>query len=229
METVQTLSQSFNDSSWGFALNIATVLIMYGPFYLANTGAMLFGKWIPDRLGFDSVVIDRGRTLGDGFRILGDGKTWNGFFGGAFFSGILAILSHNFFGGRSESGSRPFIDPTLWASQNDWFWIGNEWGAAFTMGFTLGIACMSGDLIGSFFKRRKGHKREGSESSQAPILDTMTFAVTIFLASFILFDGQIITSPDLVDEILALLVLTPVIHRAANIFGFKLGLKSVPY
>ena len=229
METVQTLSQSFNDSSWGFALNIATVLIMYGPFYLANTGAMLFGKWIPDRLGFDSLVIDRGRTLGDGFRVLGDGKTWNGFLGGAFFSGILAILSHNFFRGRSESGSRPFIDPTLWASQDDWFWIGNEWGAAFTMGFTLGIACMSGDLIGSFFKRRKGHKREGSESSQAPILDTMTFAITIFMASFILFDGQIITSPDLVDEILALLVLTPVIHRAANILGYKLGLKSVPY
>ena len=47
---------------------------MYGPFYLANTGAMLFGKWIPDRLGFDSLVIDRGRTLGDGFRVLGDGK-----------------------------------------------------------------------------------------------------------------------------------------------------------
>ena len=78
---------------------------MYGPFYLANTGAMLFGKWIPDRLGFDSLVIDRGRTLGDGFRVLGDGKTWNGFFGGAFFSGILAILSHNFFRGRSEPGS----------------------------------------------------------------------------------------------------------------------------
>ena len=74
METVQTLSQSFNDSSWGFALNIATVLIMYGPFYLANTGAMLFGKWIPDRLGFDSLVIDKGRTLSDGFRVLEIGR-----------------------------------------------------------------------------------------------------------------------------------------------------------
>ena len=27
-----------------FALNIITVLMMYGPFYLANTGAMLFGS-----------------------------------------------------------------------------------------------------------------------------------------------------------------------------------------
>ena len=152
------------------------------PILLGQYRCNAFRKWIPDRLGFDSLVIDRGRTLGDGFRVLGDGKTWNGFFGGAFFSGILAILSHNFFRGRSEPGSRPFIDPTLWASQDDWFWIGNEWGL-FTMGFTLGIACMSGDLIGSFFKRRKGHKREGSESSQAPLLDTMTFAITIFIAS----------------------------------------------
>ena len=88
---------------------------------------------------------------------------------------------------------------------------------------------MTGDMIGSFFKRRKGHKREGSESSQAPLLDTLTFAITIFAVSFILFEGQIITSPDLVNEIVVLLLLTPVIHRATNILGFRLGLKSVPY
>ena len=43
---------------------------------------------------------------------------------------------------------------------------------------------MTGDLVGSYFKRRKGHKREGNESSQAPILDTLTFAVAIFIAAF---------------------------------------------
>ena len=31
-----------------FLVNVITVLILYGPAYLANTGAMLFGKWIPD-------------------------------------------------------------------------------------------------------------------------------------------------------------------------------------
>ncbi|MCH1591743.1 MAG: CDP-archaeol synthase [Candidatus Thalassarchaeaceae archaeon] len=229
MDTIQTLSNSFNDTSWGFALNILTVLMMYGPFYLANTGAMLFGKWIPDKFGFVSVAIDGGRTLKDGFRILGDGKTWNGFLGGAFFSGLLTLLTPHLWRGRDEVGSRPFIDPTLWASSEDWFWFGNEWGAAFVMGFVLGMACMTGDMIGSFFKRRKGHKREGSESSQAPLLDTLTFAITIFAVSFILFEGQIITSPDLVNEIVVLLLLTPVIHRATNILGFRLGLKSVPY
>ena len=68
------------------ALNILSVLMMYGPFYLANTGAMLFGKWIPEKLGFSSITIDGGRNWKDGFRLLGDGKTWNGLLGGAVFS-----------------------------------------------------------------------------------------------------------------------------------------------
>ncbi len=229
MDAVQTLADSFDESSWGFLLNVITVLMMYGPFYLANTGAMLFGKWIPEKFDFDSLVIDGGKTLGDGYRILGDGKSWNGFFGGALFSGFLTMVTHHWWGGRSQPSSRPFIDPILWATPDDWFWFGNDWGAAFVMGFTLGAACMAGDTIGSFFKRRKGHKREGSESSQAPLLDTMTFALAIFAASFILFDGQVITQPGLTNEILALLVLTPVIHRATNIIGYRLGLKSVPY
>ena len=78
--------------SAAFVLNILTVLMMYGPFYLANTGAMLFGKWIPERFGFSSVTIDGGRDWSDGYRILGDGKTWNGLFGGAVFAGLLTCL-----------------------------------------------------------------------------------------------------------------------------------------
>ena len=57
------------------------------------------------------------------------------------------------------------------------------------------------------FSKKEGHK-ERVRRAQALLLDTMTFAITIFIASFILFDGQIITSPDLVDEILALPVLS---------------------
>jgi len=32
----------------GFALNVLSVLMMYGPAYLANTGAMLCGYWLPE-------------------------------------------------------------------------------------------------------------------------------------------------------------------------------------
>jgi len=61
------------------------------------------------------------------------------------------------------------------------------------------------------------------------MLDTVPFAVSIFLFSFLLFDGQIITHEGLHYEIAAVLILTPIIHRFFNILGFKLGLKSVPY
>ena len=215
--------------SAAFVLNILTVLMMYGPFYLANTGAMLFGKWIPERFGFSSVTIDGGRDWSDGYRILGDGKTWNGMFGGAVFAGLLTMLAHHMWGSRILPEARPFVDPILLSDSSDWFWLGGEWGAAFVMGFTLGLACMIGDTAGSFVKRRRGLKREGEESSQAPLLDTVPFAVSIFLFSFLLFDGQILTHEQLHDEIFTLLILTPIIHRLFNILGFKLGLKSVPY
>ena len=71
-----------------FAVNVLTVLVLYGPAYLANTGAMLFGKWIPDKTGFENHKIDGGRVHSDGNRLLGDGKSWEGLFGGGFFSGI---------------------------------------------------------------------------------------------------------------------------------------------
>ena len=212
-----------------FALNILSVLMMYGPFYLANTGAMLFGKWIPDRLGFSSVVIDGGRNWKDGFRLLGDGKTWNGLLGGAVLSGLLTMLTHHLWTERLLPDARPFVDPTLLAEAADWFWVGGEWGAAFAMGFTLGLACMLGDTAGSFIKRRQGLKREGDESSQAPLLDSAPFAIAIFVAAYVLFDGQIITHEQLHEEIAALMVLTPVIHRMSNRLGYRLGLKSVPY
>ena len=61
-----------------FFVNVLCVLLMYGSAYLANTGAMLFGKWIPDKTGMSVIIIDRGRNYSDGHRILGDGKSWNG-------------------------------------------------------------------------------------------------------------------------------------------------------
>ena len=46
----------------GMVLNVVSVIILYGPAYLANTGAMLFGKWVPDLSGFQNHKIDAGKT-----------------------------------------------------------------------------------------------------------------------------------------------------------------------
>ena len=105
---------AFPDANVGdFAVNVLTVLILYGPAYLANTGAMLFGKWIPDKIGFDNHKIDGGRVHSDGNRLLGDGKSWEGLFGGGVFSGILVIIAHYIWGENTPPSDRPFIDPLL--------------------------------------------------------------------------------------------------------------------
>tara|TARA_B110000003_G_scaffold249960_1_gene262671 strand:+ start:3059 stop:3748 length:690 start_codon:yes stop_codon:yes gene_type:complete len=219
------------DGPISFFVNVLCVLLMYGSAYLANTGAMLFGKWIPDKTGLPVIIIDAGKNYSDGFRILGDGKSWNGLIGGGIVSGILFIMAHKLW--NKNGVEAPFIDPLIYANSSDWFWLfEGDYGsifAAFTMGFTLGVACMVGDLFGSFIKRRRGLKREGEESSEAPLLDTIPFAVAIFIASFLLFDGQIITHVNLVEEIMFLLIVTPFIHRSFNILGYKFGLKEVPY
>ena len=212
-----------------FLINVITVLILYGPAYLANTGAMLFGKWIPDATGLPKIPIDQGRNWYDGNRILGDGKSWNGLLGGSFVSALLMLTSHTLWEGRSFENSKPFVDPLELTNESDWFWMFNDSLTAFILGFLLGLACLIGDSLGSFIKRRKGLKREGDISSKAPILDTMPFAISIFLFGFILFPGQIFTQYVLVIPIIILLTFTPIIHRLTNILGYRMGLKDVPY
>ena len=212
-----------------FLVNVITVLILYGPAYLANTGAMLFGKWIPDATGIPKIPIDQGYHWYDGNRILGDGKSWNGLLGGSFFSALLMLISHTLWEGRSFDNSKPFVDPLELTNESDWFWAFNDSLTAFILGFLLGLACLIGDSLGSFIKRRKGLKREGDISSKAPILDTMPFAISIFLFGFILFPGQIFTQYVLVIPIIILLTFTPIIHRLTNILGYRMGLKDVPY
>ena len=222
-----SLSPSVSDSmSWWSGPLL--VLWLYLPGYLANTAAMLGGKWIPDLTGIEPRPIDGGRTLSDGYRVLGDGKTWNGLLGAVVGAGLLCMLTHAL-GENHLVENGIFLDPLLWAGPDDWFWIGGEWGAAFIVGAFLGFGRMVGDCTGSFIKRRLGKKREGDESSEAPLLDTVLFAIAIFIAAFVLFDGQVITHPDLIEEIIFLLIVTPIIHRAFNIFGYKVGLKEVPY
>ena len=222
-----SLAPSLSDSMslWSGPL---LVLWLYLPGYLANTAAMLGGKWIPDLTGVKPRPIDGGKTLSDGFRILGDGKTWNGLFGAIIGAGLLCMLTHSV-GNDSLSHNGIFLDPLIWAEPDDWFWIGGEWGAAFTVGAFLGLGCMIGDCTGSFIKRRLGKKREGDESSEAPLLDTLPFAICTFAMGLLLFPNALVGNSALIVPMFGLLILTPIIHRLTNMFGYWVGLKEVPY
>ena len=214
---------------WDGFGGIILVLWLYLPGYLANTGAMLGGKWIPNLTGMSIKPIDGGRRLGDGNRILGDGKTWNGLIGAILLAGVLGLFTHWIGSSRDVYGGSIFLDPIAWATTDSWFWIGGEWGTAFFVGATLGFGCMVGDCLGSFIKRRRGLKREGNVSSSSPLLDTLPFAICTFIFGLGLFGDALVGDSVLIKPMIWLLILTPIIHRGTNIFGYKLGLKEVPY
>lgn len=205
-------------------------LWLYLPGFLANTFAMMWGKWLP-KTGFGPWPIDGGRNWKDGNRILGDGKTWNGLIGGSMTSGLLCMLIVSLMGDAPDASnieSGVFAHP-LTGFEGAWFDIGGEMLSAFILGTFLGFACLLGDSTGSFVKRRRGLKREGEVSSKAPLLDTLPFAIMVFLWGQLFLGNSLLSSTDLVIPMLALVVITPILHRSFNLIGYAIGWKDVPY
>ncbi len=225
------------DGMIGFSTIVIVVLWIYMPGYLANTFAMIWGR-LPPKYGYGPWPIDMGKKAWDGKRILGDGKTWNGFIGGSISSGFLAMIIHALSNGNYKV---PFIDILAGVSEDAWFWIGNEWTTSFFIGTLLGMVCLFGDATGSFFKRRKGLIREGKETSRAPLLDTLPFAIALFVFGGLFMGNSIIKwgnvdlvyspygAPRVVLAGFLLLLTTPFLHRAFNMFGYKMGWKDVDY
>ena len=202
------------------------------PGFLANTFAMMWGKWLP-KTGYGPWPIDGGRVLSDGNRMLGDGKTWNGLIGGSLTSGLLCMLIASSVSNGSldtvfDDGATVFAHPLIGAEEA-WFYIGGANGAAFLLGSFLGFACLLGDSTGSFLKRRRGLKREGDISSKAPLLDTLPFAIMVFLLGQLFLGPSVLASEELRLPMLALVAITPILHRSFNLIGYKIGWKDVPY
>ena len=205
-------------------------LWLYLPGFLANTFAMMWGKWLP-KTGYGPWPIDGGKNWKDGNRMLGDGKTWNGLIGGSITSGLLCTLIVALMGDAPSSSdieSSIFAHP-LTGSENSWFNIGNDLISAFILGTFLGFACLVGDSTGSFVKRRRGLKREGEISSKAPLLDTLPFAVMVFLWGLLFLGDSLISSFDLLIPMLIIIIITPILHRSFNLIGYAIGWKDVPY
>ncbi|MBP77835.1 MAG: hypothetical protein CL926_01020 [Deltaproteobacteria bacterium] len=207
-------------------------LWLYLPGFLANTFAMMWGKWLP-KTGYGPWPIDGGRTLSDGKRILGDGKTWNGLIGGSLTSGLLCMLIvaslGDIPGADVAVGENGIFTHPLQGAEGAWFSVGGEMLTAFILGSFLGFFCLVGDSSGSFVKRRRGLRREGDISSKAPLLDTLPFAIMVFLAGQLFLGTSILADPELRLPMLALVLFTPVLHRSFNVFGYKIGWKDVPY
>lgn len=172
---------------------IKTVWLLL-PAYTPNNFAVIFGGGKP---------IDFGKKFLDGRRILGDGKTWRGFFFGVL-GGILVahiqILLESSFGFRIYSSLSYFVFVQLV--------------------FMLSLGSMVGDSIGSFIKRRFGFERGRS----FPILDQLTFLLfSLLLASMIDCFYRLFT----LDVVITALILTPILHLFVNVLAYKLKLKDV--
>ena len=225
-----------NDSVNDIALDMGIlslslmVLWLYLPGFLANTFAMMWGKWLP-KTGYGPWPIDGGRTMKDGNRILGDGKTWNGLIGGSLTSGLLCVLLVSLMGDVPTSNnieSGVFAHP-LTGYEGTWFDLGSVAMSAFVVGSFLGFACLIGDSTGSFIKRRRGLKREGDVSSKAPLLDTLPFAIMVFLWGQLFLQDSLLSDTELILPMVIIVVITPILHRSFNLIGYYIGWKDVPY
>ncbi|NJE08344.1 CDP-2,3-bis-(O-geranylgeranyl)-sn-glycerol synthase [Thermococcus sp. M39] len=129
------------------------------PAYFANASPVIFKGRTP---------MDFGKKFRDGRRILGDGKTWRGFFGGLFTGTLIAVVQY-------------YITPNFYGS----------FTMALKLGFALSLGALLGDLIGSFIKRRIGMPR----GYPAVGLDQWGFLITALILAYpikTLLTGQVL-------------------------------------
>ncbi|HEY3273689.1 MAG TPA: CDP-2,3-bis-(O-geranylgeranyl)-sn-glycerol synthase [Methanocella sp.] len=172
------------------------------PAYIANPSAALFGGGKP---------IDGGRKFSDGKRILGDGKTYRGFFTGVA-CGMLV--------GAIQILLAPYIAPHLANIVNPDQLM--TWTAIAAI--TMPIGALLGDIVKSFFKRRIGFDR----GAMLPVADQLDFVAGAWLLTYLI-DPSWMTANFTLGIIVTVLIITPVLHLATNVVGFKLGKKDVPW
>ena len=185
---------------------IITVLWIMGPAYLANTVAVLTGGKYP---------IDQGRTLSDGNRILGDGKTWSGLLGGTL-GGIM-------FGVILDTGDGRMTLERLTGEEH----VQSLWSENPVMVFfLLSFGALFGDMAASFYKRRQNLLR----GDKFAILDMYDF-IFMSLLLCIIFQRDWLLSwiLDGWAPLFTVLILTPFLHRGVNIIGYNIGVKNEPW
>jgi CDP-2,3-bis-(O-geranylgeranyl)-sn-glycerol synthase len=148
--------------------------------------------------------IDGGRTWRSK-RLLGDGKTWRGAAVGTA-SGLALALALN----RSESRITALTGVSL-----------PSFGRS---ALTLPLGAISGDMAASFYKRRSGRDR----GAPVPGLDQLDFVLGALSLTALLSPAwfrRVFRPP----ELLAVALLTPLLHAGTNLLAYLLGLKDEPY
>ncbi|MDD5617047.1 MAG: CDP-2,3-bis-(O-geranylgeranyl)-sn-glycerol synthase [Candidatus Methanoperedens sp.] len=147
--------------------------------------------------------MDLGMKLPDGKRVLGEGKTMRGLAGGTACGIAIGLL-------------QIYVALTF----------GIQYVPTITAIITLSFGALLGDIVKSFFKRRIGLVR----GAELPLIDQLDFVAGAWILTYIFdpvwFTEHFISSPWI---ILTVIVLTPILHRLTNIFGYNIKLKKEPW
>ena len=158
------------------------------PAYAANAFPPLMRGRIP---------IDGKRNF-RGERLFGDGKTWEGLIGGIVF-GIFI--------GSIQIYGQTYLPPELGLTE-----------MTFPIIALLTLGTMTGDVGGSFVKRRMEMKR----GDRALFLDQLGFLLLAFLFVWPVYIPRL-------DMMVVLVLLTPIIHWLSNVFGYLIHVKKHPW
>lgn len=174
------------------------------PAYIPNPAAALLGGGTP---------VDFGRCAKDGRRILGDGKTWRGLIGGIIV-GIIFGLVQIFLVDCFQLDFLPKHTLVTICS--------------------LAAGALLGDMIKSYFKRRMGKDR-GAKWPIADMYDMVVGSLVLMTLALLVtgnigwFAENFDSAGFFIATVIAILILSPLLHRGTNIIGYLLGLKDVPW
>jgi CDP-2,3-bis-(O-geranylgeranyl)-sn-glycerol synthase len=147
--------------------------------------------------------IDGGRTWG-GKRVLGDGKTWRGTAVGVSVGTLLAIGLNAVRPGDLLGATPP------------------EFSIAAAVALPAGA--MLGDVTASFLKRRTGRER----GAAFPVVDQLDFVAGALVLAAIAapkWFGDLVT----LSLLLAVVLITPLLHLGTNLVAYVLDIKSEPW
>jgi len=186
---------------------------MYEEFAIFELSIWLgLSAWIANAtpvLGGGGRPIDGGKVLRDGYRILGDGKSIRGFVIGVFFGTMVGV---------AQFIAAPYLRPLL----AQFVTITPEMDYVLSISipatFLLSVGALTGDVIGSFIKRRVNVK----SGDPSPFLDQLGFIIMALIFAYpLLMPGPIF--------VVILILTTLGIHWLSNALGYLLGLKKHPW
>jgi CDP-2,3-bis-(O-geranylgeranyl)-sn-glycerol synthase len=187
---------------------IAASIWLMLPAYIANPMAVVFGGGTP---------MDLGRNFSDGRRILGDGKTIRGLVAGTacgMVIGFFQIILVPYLRASGVLGDRDIFQSVLGAYSSRTIYIV----------FLMSLGALFGDSAESFIKRRMKLER----GAMFPIADQLDFVLGAWMLTFILADNWFKTYFN-IWIIITVLLVTPLLHFATNIFGYLIKLKKEPW